>query len=197
MADYQAGDAQAFEALMVRHEHQVWVFVKRFIRDGETAEDLLQEVFMRMVRGAADWKSDAKVSTWIYTIARNLCSDHARGAVYRQAASLEGPVRPLEGDDSGPVLADRIASHLMGGENDALNRELRVSIDRAVEALPVEQREVFLMHEVMDMTFDEIARAVGASGPTVRSRMRYALEKLRDTLETFYERRTASAEGGA
>jgi RNA polymerase sigma-70 factor (ECF subfamily) len=94
-------------------------------------------------------------------------------------------------------LADRIAAPAKGAEGDALDGELRASIDRAVDALPADQKEVFLMREMMDMAFAEIARAVGASEPTVKSRMRYALEKLRGTLGAFYETRAASAEGGA
>ena len=78
-----------------------------------------------------------------------------------------------------------------------MNRELRASIDQAVDALPPEQREVFLMREVMDLSIAEIAQAVGASEPTVKSRMRYALEKLRDRLGAFYDQRQASAGGGA
>ena len=66
-----------------------------------------------------------------------------------------------------------------------MDRQLRAEIDRAVDALPDDQREVFLMREVMDMPFAEIARAVGATEPTVKSRMRYALEKLRVALVGF------------
>jgi RNA polymerase sigma-70 factor (ECF subfamily) len=86
---------------------------------------------------------------------------------------------------------DRVAAGRSGGrgepEDAAMNRQLRAEIDRAVDALPDDQREVFLMREVMDMPFAEIARAVDASEPTVKSRMRYALEKLRVALSGFHE----------
>ena len=85
MAAYQRGDAAAFEALMARHERPLWTFVRRFVGDPDTAEDLLQEVFLRVVGAAAEWKQEAKVATWLYTIARNLCTDHARRAVHRRA----------------------------------------------------------------------------------------------------------------
>jgi len=194
MAAYQQGDAAAFEALMARHERPLWTFVRRFVGDPETAADLLQEVFLRVVGAAPDWKPDAKVSTWLYTIARNLCTDHARRAVHRRAASLDAPVRPMAGDSSGPILVDRVAARNAGAEDEAMDRQLRVHIDHAVDLLPPDQREVFLMREVMDLSFAEIAQAVGASEPTVKSRMRYALEKLRQALASFHEPRGGADE---
>jgi RNA polymerase sigma-70 factor (ECF subfamily) len=188
MTAYQAGDVASFEALMVRYERPLWAFVRRFVGEGALAEDLLQETFLRVVRGARDWKPDARVSTWLYTIARNLCTDHARRAVHRRALSLDAPARPSGDDGSGPVLADRVASKAAGAERQTLDRELRAHIDEAIGALPVDQREVFLMREMMDLSFADIAQAVGASEPTVKSRMRYALEKLREALATFYEK---------
>lgn len=195
MAAYQAGDVASFEQLMARYERPLWAFIKRFVHDPALAEDLLQEVFLRVIRAAGDWKQDARVSTWLYTIARNLCTDHARRAVHRRALSLDASARASgDGDGSGPLLSDRVASKTAGAERDALDRELRAHIDRAVDALPVDQREVFLMREVMDLSFADIAQAVGASEPTVKSRMRYALEKLRQALGAFYE--TGASSGG-
>jgi RNA polymerase sigma-70 factor (ECF subfamily) len=201
MVVYQQGDVAAFEELMARHERPLWTFVRRFVGDDATAEDVLQEVFLRVVGAAGDWKSQARVSTWLYTIARNLCTDHARRAVHRRASSLDAPAglsadgSPNESWDesSGPVLGDRIAAATPGAEGEAMDRELRLHIDRAVDLLPTEQREVFLMREVMDLSFSEIAVAVGASEPTVKSRMRYALEKLRQALVTFHEPRWRAA----
>jgi len=196
MAAYQQGDAAAFEALMARHERPLWTFVRRFVGDPDTAADLLQEVFLRVVGAAAGWKHDAKVSTWLYTIARNLCTDHARRAVHRRASSLDAPVRPMAGDSSGPILVDRVAARDAGAEGEAMDRQLRMHIDQAVDLLPPDQREVFLMREVMDLSFAEIAQAVGASEPTVKSRMRYALEKLRQALAAFHEPGAAQGAGG-
>lgn len=188
MAAYQKGDLAAFAALVSRHEKPLWNFVRRFVRDAATAEDLLQEVFLRVVKSAPQWRPTAKLSTWLYTIARNLCTDHARHAGGRTAVSLDGggqgSGRDREG--SGPMpLLDRIAAPGGGAESAALDREIAQRIDRAIVMLPEEQREVFLMREVMDLPFAEIAVAVGASEPTVKSRMRYALERLRVALGEF------------
>ncbi|MES1172175.1 MAG: RNA polymerase sigma factor [Bacteroidota bacterium] len=204
MAQYQTGDASAFQELVLRHERPLWTFLRRFVGDAATAEDLLQEVFLRVVRAAGEWQREAKFSTWLYTIARNLCTDQARRAVHRRAASLDAPARPMEDEGSGPVLADRIAGGgggagggLAQAEGAAMDRQLAVEIDRAVGALPPDQREVFLMREVMDMSFADIARAVGATEPTVKSRMRYALEKLRQALAGFHDAPVVSRQRGA
>ena len=175
---YRAGDVRAFERLVARHEKPVWNFIRRFVRDPTTAEDLLQEVFLRVVKSADEWRGSAKFSTWLYTIARNLTVDHARRAVHRDATSLDGPERA----DADTSLHDRIASAAPAADSVVADRQTKARIDDAIAALPAEQREVFLMREVMEMPFAEIATAVGASEPTVKSRMRYALEKLRVAL---------------
>jgi RNA polymerase sigma-70 factor, ECF subfamily len=182
MARYQQGDVAAFAELVARHEKRLWNFVRRFVADSATAEDLLQEVFLRVVRNAAEWQPSAKFTTWLFTIARNLCTDNARRRVFRKADSLDqtpGATR----DESGPHRIDKVASPDGNAEKAAMDREIATRVDQAVATLPVEQREVFLMREVMDMSFAEIATATKASEPTVKSRMRYALERLRGALE--------------
>jgi RNA polymerase sigma-70 factor, ECF subfamily len=177
---YRAGDVRAFERLVARYEKPIWNFLRRFVADAATAEDLLQEVFLRVVKSADEWRGAAKFSTWLYTIARNLTVDQSRRAVHRNAASLDGPAHA--GSDSTATLHDRLPSPDRRADDLASDRETKRRIDEAVAALPAEQREVFLMREVMEMPFAEIATAVGASEPTVKSRMRYALEKLRVAL---------------
>lgn len=175
MAAYQKGDADAFAALVTRHERPLWSFVRRFVGDRAAAEDALQEVYLRVVRGAGEWRPEAKVSTWVYTIARNVCTDLARRKKVRPLVAV------VESGEGAP--ADVVAGGDRGGEAAVMDREAARRIEAAVAALPVDQREVFLMREVMEMPFAEIAAAVGASEPTVKSRMRYALLKLRETLD--------------
>lgn len=186
MAAFQKGDAKAFAELMARHEKPLWNFLRRFVAVESQAEDLLQETFLRVIRHAGDWQPSAKFSTWLYTIARNLCTDHARRMSLRQAASLDGPARPGDSagaEETGPRRMDRLDGGDRGAEVAAQNRQAAGRIEQAVAELPPDQREVFLMREVMDMSFAEIAAAVGASEPTVKSRMRYALGRLRQALE--------------
>lgn len=193
MTAFKSGDARAFATLVERHETRLWNYLRRFVGDAATAEDLLQDVFMRVLDHAADWTPAAKVTTWMFTIARNLCTDHARRAVHRKASSLDAPAARASEDDSGPLLVERVAGRDLGGEHQAQMAEMLVELDAALAALPDEQREVFLMREVMDLSFAEIAQAVGASEPTVKSRMRYALERLRGALAAFRDSSTHAA----
>jgi RNA polymerase sigma-70 factor (ECF subfamily) len=194
MARYQQGDVAAFAELVSRHEKRLWNFLRRFVADATTAEDLLQEVFLRVVRNGAEWHPSAKFSTWLYTIARNLCTDNARRGVFRKVDSLDqtpGPTR----DESGPHRIDKVASPDSNAEKAAMDREIATRVDQAAATLPVEQREVFLMREVMDMSFAEIATATKTSEPTVKSRMRYALERLRSALEELHDEHGSAAVG--
>jgi RNA polymerase sigma-70 factor (ECF subfamily) len=196
MAAYRAGDVRAFELLVARHEKPIWSFLRRSVRDAATAEDLLQEVFLRVVKSADEWKGTAKFSTWLYTIARNLCVDQARRAVHRRAASLDGA--GTAGDpDATTSLHDRLPATDAPADAVLADRQAKARIDRAIAALPEEQREVFLMREVMEMPFAEIAAAVGASEPTVKSRMRYALEKLRAALAELGDGRAGATSSGS
>jgi RNA polymerase sigma-70 factor (ECF subfamily) len=184
LSAYRGGDVRAFETLLARYEKPIWSFLRRFVRDAEAAEDLLQEVFLRVVRDAqeanAAWKGQSKFSTWLYTIARNLCIDRARRSAVRGADSIDGPT---DGEpETTTTLHERLAAPGPGTEAVVAGREAGRRIDRAIAELPDDQREVFLMREVMELPFAEIASVVGVSEPTVKSRMRYALEKLRAAL---------------
>ena len=183
MKAYQQGDTRAFEVLLTRHRKPVYNFIYRQVGHGALAEDLLQEVFLRIIKGAATYTRKAKFTTWMYTIARNLCVDNARRAKHRRARSLD---QPLGGDDGGQrTLMDRVADKGPAVDRQALGQQLRQSLEQAVSSLSDEQREVFLMREFMNLPFKEIAEIVGCPENTVKSRMRYALEHLRQQLEEY------------
>jgi len=182
MVLYQRGEVRAFEVLLTRHRKPVYNFILRFVGDKETAEDLLQEAFMRVIKGAEAYKRQAKFTTWLYTIARNLCVDQTRRRKHRKHASLDAPIDAS--DDSGTLL-DVIPSNEMASDRKSVNKELHETMQRAVAALSEEQREVFLMREILDLPFKQIADVVGVPENTVKSRMRYALEKLRLELDEY------------
>ena len=203
MQAFREGNPRAFELLLDRHERKVWNFLRRSVGDATLAEDLLQEVFLRVIKTQADaqmgdFRGEAKFTTWVYTIARNLCIDHARRAVHRDARSLDAPTRA--DDEASETLYDRVSDGGRDAEGLASDGQVRARVDEAVAALPPDQREVFLLREVMDMPFAEIAAVVGAPEPTVKSRMRYALERLREALDDLRSgptlRRSAGPAGG-
>ncbi|HET9555438.1 MAG TPA: RNA polymerase sigma factor [Anaeromyxobacteraceae bacterium] len=177
MRKFQRGDARAFETLMRRHRTKVHSFLCRLVGDRARAEDLLQETFLRVVKGAAGWEPRAAVRTWLFAIARNLAADEARRRVFRETEPLDAPG---PGGDPRPEPAEvdpaRAPDEAAG---DAL---VRPRLEAAIRALPAEQREVFLLREHAGLSFPEIAEATGANENTVKSRLRYALLALRERL---------------
>jgi RNA polymerase sigma-70 factor (ECF subfamily) len=182
MVRYQQGEVRAFEVLLTRHRRPVYSYILRFIGEKETAEDLLQEAFMRVIRGAEAYKRQAKFTTWLYTIARNLCVDQTRRRKHRKHASLDAP---MDASDEAGTLLDVLPSNEMASDRKTVNKQLYATMQKAIDTLGEEQREVFLMREFLDMPFKEIAEVVGVPENTVKSRMRYALEKLRLELDEY------------
>ncbi|HRI68072.1 MAG TPA: RNA polymerase sigma factor [Polyangium sp.] len=186
MLRFQGGDQSAFAKLVRRHKTPVYNFILRSVRSREVAEDLVQDVFVKVVQNATEFKHEARFSTWTYTIARNVCIDHLRKAALRKHPSLDQVANNNSGED-GPTLGERIADAHFASAVDrvAIGSELGKRITRAVEELPPEQREVFLLREVANVPFKEIAEIVGVPENTTKSRMRYALERLQQALAEY------------
>jgi RNA polymerase sigma-70 factor (ECF subfamily) len=183
MLRYQKGDVRAFEILLGRHRRPIFNFILRYVGVPAMAEDLLQETFLRVIKGAEAYQRQAKFTTWLYTIARNLCVDASRRGKHRKAASLD---TPMDSDGKeGATLLDVVADKAAGADRKVLTKELHGRLRNAIAKLSEDQREVFLMREFLDMPFREIADVVGCPENTVKSRMRYALEKLREELEEY------------
>jgi RNA polymerase sigma-70 factor (ECF subfamily) len=185
MLRFRDGDSRAFEQLLLRHRRPVYAFVLRFIgsHNSALAEDLTQEAFLRVVKNARSYEHQARFTTWLYTMARNLCVDALRRGKHRRAQSLDAP----SDHQDGPSLLERTADCSAPPDRRAINHELGQRLKQAVDALPDDQREVFLMREVADLQFKEIAAIVGIPENTVKSRMRYALEKLREALDDYQD----------
>jgi RNA polymerase sigma-70 factor (ECF subfamily) len=176
VARYRRGDVAAFEELLERHRRGVFRFLARFVGDAARAEDLAQDCWMRFIDAAPRWNPDGRFKVWIYAVARNLATDESRRAAHRAHAPLDMPVR-------GRPVAELVPSGARAPEDAAGDAEIRPRLLRAIGALPGEQREVFLLREYEGVSFAEIAGITGAPLPTVKSRMRYALEALRRALQ--------------
>ena len=181
MLAFKSGEVRAFEALVRRHRTPVFNFILRFTGHRARAEDLLQETWLKVLRSAEGYEPKARFTTWMYTIARNLCVDSARKESYRQADSLDAPVAGSREAD-GRMLGEMLPDGGPSPERGAHNTRLRPLLQRALLALPDEQREVFILREYSGVAFKEIAEVTGTSENTVKSRMRYALEGLRRRL---------------
>ena len=166
MLAYQAGNAGAFETLYRRHRTRLYRFVLRAVKTRAVAEELFQEIWMRVIEARSRYTPQARFTTWLYTIAHNHLVDHwrKRGLTL---VTLEGEELPA----SEPNPADQAQAH-----------ESLARFVAALEALPALQREAFLLHEEGGLTVAEIAAATGANEEAAKSRLRYAISKLKAAL---------------
>jgi RNA polymerase sigma-70 factor (ECF subfamily) len=193
MSAFRDGEAWAFEVLVFRHRRGLFNFLLRSVHNQSRAEELLQDVFLRVVRAKERYEKTARFSTWVYTIARNLCVDESRRARFRQHVSLEERRPGREQGDRGASLLELTAADQVPTDDAADRPRLQHRMAAAIEQLPEDQREVFLMRQLGGLSFKEIGDVVGAPENTVKSRMRYALEKLRSELADLDPRQPAAA----
>jgi RNA polymerase sigma factor (sigma-70 family) len=175
VAGYAAGDVAAFEQLYARHELPLWRFLLRQCRDRATAEELMQEVWFAVTREAPRFRSDGRFVPWLYTIARHRVIDRHRAE--RPTQSLDATI-----DDEEPLGAQledaRSPSPLAVSEQ----MQQGQAILAALNQLPVEQREVFVLQAEADLSVEDIARITGTTFETAKSRLRYARDKLKALL---------------
>lgn len=186
MLQFQGGDRRAFAVLVARHKTAMYTFILRQVRDRAVAEDLTQDMFVRVVQSASTFKHEARFATWAYAIARHLCIDHLRKAGLRRHASLDQPLS-RDGDARGATLGDLVHDERpeASAERAVASADIGARVNFAVNALPTEQREVFLLRQLARVPFRDIARMTGTPENTVKSRMRYALERLQEALSEY------------
>ena len=171
MLRYQDGDMAAFETLYNRHRGPLFRFLLRQIGNQQFAEDVFQEVWSRIIRGSENYRPTAMFTTYIYHIARNCSIDH-----YRRMGKHRNVISE---DDDGVEEPMAKTGNPVAAAN---NRDTRKALSAALNELSAEQREVFLLREESGMSLDEIATVTGVGRETVKSRLRYALGKLRQCL---------------
>ncbi|MEM1008623.1 MAG: sigma-70 family RNA polymerase sigma factor, partial [Myxococcota bacterium] len=139
--EYSQGDFSAFETLYERHKHGVYNFLKRTVQSVEVAEELLQDVFLRVVQNASRYEPKAKFRTWLYAIARNLCIDRYRKKRGVVELSLQQDTRPRDG--AGHNLEQRLEDPKARGrsEHTTFYQEVGDFLEEALQRLPTEQRE--------------------------------------------------------
>ena len=178
MQAFAAGDARAFETLYDRHALPVWRFVQRSVRDAALADDLVQDVWFSLVRQAPQYEPRARFRTWLFTLAHHRMVDHWR--THKAHASLDAET------EDGAALVDTLAADSgFGPVRQLQSREQAQALLDALAALPLPQREAFLLQAEGGLSLAEIAQATGVNAETAKSRLRYARERLRRTLEAL------------
>ena len=170
MLAYAAGEAEAFEPLYARHRGPLFRFILRQVRVQATAEELFQDVWQKVVTARDRYRPEAKFSTWLYQIATNRLTDHWRAATHRPMASEDDLAR-LE-READPETPEHTLSVF----------EERRRLQRALEALPPDQREVVVLRLEQELSLEAIGEITGAGRETVKSRLRYAMDKLKSRL---------------
>ena len=175
MLAWVAGDAGAFEQLYARHRLKLYRHLLRQLRDNALADEVFQDIWQRVIAGRTGWSmphtsGDAGFAAWLYTIAHHRLGDHWRSLKHRPAA-------PVDADERLARLADADTPERVLSEF-----ERRRQLQLALDDLPEEQREVLLLRLEQELTLEEIGAVTGVGRETVKSRLRYAMDKLRARL---------------
>ncbi len=179
MLRYKDGDVAAFEALYRRHNDSLYRYLLRLAQNRDAAEDVFQEVWSKIIKSRANYRPTAKFSTFLFRVAHNCFIDYIRrNKRHTHIAAIDPDTRPNPADE--PELST---------EKEFARRRMA----NALRTLPEEQRDVFLLYEEAGLSIDSIATATGVNRETAKSRLRYAVAKLRAALietETSREENT-------
>jgi RNA polymerase sigma-70 factor (ECF subfamily) len=172
VARLRRGDRGAFEDLVIAYQHRVFGVALRMLGSRAEAQDLAQDVFLRVHGAIADFRGDAKLSTWLYTITSRLCLNRLASSERRMTREGEETLTRLASNQAGP------AAELERGE-------LEAALHRAIAELPEERRIVVVLRDLQGLSYEEIAAALALELGTVRSRLHRARLDLKEKLERF------------
>jgi RNA polymerase sigma-70 factor, ECF subfamily len=172
MQRYARGDTRAFDLLYARHRAPLWRYVQRQLAGAPAAHDVFQETWSRVVAHRAQYAPTAPFGTWLYRIAHNCCVDHWRSQARRagRETAVDDEFLQSFGDDSA------------GPEQHALDCDDGQRLEQALARLPPAQRGAFLLHVEAGLSVEEIGAATGVGAETAKSRLRYAVAKLKSLL---------------
>lgn len=182
MAKYQAGDSKAMEILFARFQKPLYNFFYRMVGRRETAEDLVQETFIKLCRFGNSFRgSDAKFTTWLYSVAGNQCRDHLRYSVRRPETPIEDYEATLseDGYDGTPPQGDSPV------EEHVIRMEIGETLKAAIDSLPEKERVAVTLREYQGLEYKEIAEVLGCPIGSVKVLIFRARQRLRERLKDF------------
>lgn len=181
MLRVKAGDDSAFDFLVQKYRRPIINFMYRMAHNTAAAEDLAQEVFLRVYRSRSSYEASAKFTTWLYRIATNLGMNYSRDTRHERPEKIMNLDEPDEETGQSPDLADKTPSV----EEEIMQRERLNAIRQKVEALPERQKMAVLMHKYQQMDYRQIADVLKLSESATKSLLFRAYETLRTQLKEF------------
>lgn len=181
MLRVKQGDTTAFTALVEKYKQPVMNLAWRTLRDETEAEDLAQNVFVQAWKSAARYQATAKFSTWLFTIARNLCLNEIRRRIRHPAESLDQTRDDSEEQPMYQVVDKRITA----APEEMLRGELEDKVDEALTALPENQRTALLLCRQEELSYEEIAEVLGCSLSATKSLIHRARETIKARLKPY------------
>jgi RNA polymerase sigma-70 factor, ECF subfamily len=169
-------DPEAFRQVFENNSKKLYNLALRLVGDRQRAEEVVQETFLRAWDRAETFREGARVSTWLYRICANLAYDYLRAKRYRDAVSLETPVRGDEGGSD--ELGDRLPAPVETPAEEAGRNEIRDAVRELMDELPERERTVLILRHYEGMTFERIAEALDLTSRTVQNCLRRARTKL-------------------
>jgi RNA polymerase sigma-70 factor (ECF subfamily) len=180
MLSFREGSTEAFEQLVNRNQERVFRLAQRYVGEPAWAEDITQDVFIRVFNAAKSYQPTARFSTWVYRITVNLCLNALRDSHGR-------PEVPLETDPEGVLEAEETSEMSESGET-LESEELSEAVSRAVASLPDWQRTVLLLRRYEEMSYEEISEVTGKAPTAVKSLLARARQNLKTVLRKYLER---------
>lgn len=180
MLKFKGGNKAAFEELLDKYQKPIINFIYRLIQDRSEADDLAQEVFIKVYNAADNYKPIAKFSTWIYTIARNLCLNKLRERK-RKVVSLDEDIPTNEGGVKREIAQVKEDSPY----ESASKHELQEMVKQAINSLPDNQRMAVILRRYQLLSYEEIAKTMHCSVSAVKSILNRAKESLKDKLKSY------------
>ena len=177
IAQVCAGDTNAFEALVVAYQKQVYNLALRTVGNEEDAADMTQEVFLRAYRALGTFRSESKFSVWLYRLTTNVCIDFLRSRRRHPTVSLTAS----EDDDEQPQF-DLPADESVGPEQQLTRSEMCRSVARGLDSLPDDARKILILRELDGLSYAEIGKVLRLEAGTVKSRLFRARRRLCDFL---------------
>lgn len=182
MLEVKAGDTHAFAVLVGRYKDSIFNLAVKMLGDTSDAEDIAQQVFIRVWQSAERYEVKSKFTTWLFTIARNLIHNESRRRRRHPAKSLDA-----KRDDDTPEINEPADTRNRGPQHDLLEAELVAAVDSAIEKLPENQRAAIMLWRFQQMPYEEIAQVLGQSVPAVKSLLFRARTFLKQELKGFVE----------